>query len=255
MNASLINPARPGVAWLAGGLAVGLLAAVMMGAGMGTARAQDDSEPPTRMISVSGIGRVFVAPDVADISVGVVSQDKEAGVASAKTAEGIDAVIKALLELGIEEKDIKTTQLSLNPIYDWDVNPPRIDGWEATNMVSVTVRDVTQVGAIVDAAVAAGANRIDGVTFRVDDSTAATAEARTAAMANAKATAEQLAKEAGVTITGVISITESSAPAPTPIYMERAMAAGEAMDASVATKVMAGEVEVQVTVFVVYSIE
>jgi uncharacterized protein len=254
VNASVSTPARPGLAWLAGGLAVGLLAASLAGPALGTARAQSDSEEPTRMISVTGTGRVFLKPDIADVSLGVVVQAREALEASQRAAEAMDAVIAALLDLGIAEEDIQTTQLSLNPVYDWNRNPPLITDWEANNVVRVTVRDVEQVGPVVDAAVAAGATRVDGVSFRVDDPTAAEAEARTEAVTSARAKADALAAAAGVTITGVLTISESSMQPPMPIYLERSFAAAEGMDMA-ATPSLPGQVEVQINVYITFSIE
>ena len=108
------------------------------------------------------------------------------------------------------------------------------------------------MGAVVDAATAAGATNVNGITFRVDDATAAEAEARAAAVADARAKADQLAAAADVTIVGVLTMSESGAQAPQPIYMERAamdMAAGSAE-----TPVMPGQVELSIDVFVQYEI-
>jgi uncharacterized protein len=246
---------RPGFRWLAGGLAIGLLAAALAGPAVGAAQAQaaPDDQDTVRSISVNGVGRVKAEPDVADISLGVTKQGDDAASASQEAATVMDAVVKALLGAGIAETDIQTTSISLNPIYDWDNDPPTIEGWEAGNMVNVTVRDVATVGDVVDAATAAGATNINGITFRVDDATAAEAEARDAAVADARAKADQLAAAAGVTITGVISISESGGQAPQPIYFERtmAMAAGDAM---AETPVMPGQVELSITVMVQYEI-
>jgi hypothetical protein len=166
----------------------------------------------------------------------------------------MEAVVAALLEAGVAEGDIQTSSISLNPLYDWDNSPPDIEGWEASNLVNITVRDISTVGDVVDAATAAGATNISGITFRVEDPTAAEAEARSAAVADAQAKAEQLAADAGVSITGVISISESGGQAPEPIFYaqaEMAMAAGDAM---AKTPVMPGQVELSITVMVQYEI-
>ena len=244
---------RSGPRWLAGGLAVGLMAAALAGPAVGAAQAQSDEEDTVRSISVTGTGRVKAEPDVADINLGVTKQGEDAQSAAGEAATTMDAVINALLEAGVAEADIQTTSLSLNPIYDWDENPPDIEGWEASNQVNVTVRDIEAVGAVVDAATAAGATNVNGISFRVEDPTAAEAEARSAAVAAAKAKADQLATDAGVTIIGVISISESGGQPPPPIYMERAafdMAAGEAL----ATPVLPGQVELSISVFIQYEI-
>jgi len=249
-----LTTARPGLRWLAGGLAVALLAAALAGPAVGAAQAQSDSDETVRSINVSGMGRVKVEPDVADVQLGVTKQGVGAKAASSEAATAMDAVIQALLEAGIAEADIQTTNLSLNPVYDWDDNPPNIVGWEASNLVNVTVRDVSQVGAVVDAATAAGATNVNGITFRLEDSTEAEVTARNEAVADAEAKAQQLATAAGVNITGVITITESGGQLPPPIFFSRDTAAF-AMDESAPTPVLPGEVEISVDVNIQYEIE
>src|SRR5665213_1837571 len=97
-------------------------------------------------------------------------------------------VIAALKALGIADKDIQTSNVSLQPTYDYstNANPPRITGYQLSNSVTVTVRDLAKLGDAIDNSLAAGATSIDGVAFRVDDQTAAEAQARQAAMAEAK---------------------------------------------------------------------
>lgn len=253
---NILSISRPSLRWLAGGLAVGLLAASLVGPAVGAATAQTDNSDTLRTISVDGVGRVKAAPDVADVSLGVTEQSKEAADAATQAAEAMDSVITALLALGIDEKDIQTTSLNLNPRYDWNQEPAPIVGWEASNMVNVTVRDIESVGEVVDTAIGAGANSVNGISFRVEDSTEATATARSAAVADAKAKSDQLAADAGVTITGVVSITESGGQAPQPFYMDRAeMAFAAGADTAASTPVLPGEVELSVNVQIQYEIE
>jgi uncharacterized protein YggE len=254
VNTTTLSPSRPGLRWLAGGLAVGLLAASLVGAAVAPAQAQStDADETLRTLSVSGTGRVSAVPDVADISLGVFETAKEAASASQKAAASMDAVVQALLALGIDEKDIQTTSISLNASYDWTKQPAELVGWEASNMVSVTVRDIDAVGDVVDTVVESGANQINGISFRVEDPTEAEMVARSAAVEDARAKAEQLAADMGVEIVGVISISESGGQQPQPIYMDRqemAMAA----DVSAATPVLPGEVELSVNVSIQYEI-
>ena len=120
MNNSL-SPARPSRRALAAGLAAGLLAASLLGTATVSAQSSTDGDETVRSINVSGVGRVKAAPDVADISLGVTIRDKEAGGASQQAAEAMDAVVTALLGMGIAEADIQTTGLSLNPVYELGV--------------------------------------------------------------------------------------------------------------------------------------
>jgi uncharacterized protein YggE len=247
---------RPGLRWLASGLAIGLLAAALVAPAMAQAQSSSDNGDRVPFISVNGVGRIKAEPDVADINLGVTKQGDDAKEASQAAAKAMDAVIQALLAAGIAETDIQTTSISLNPLYDWDENPPDIEGWEASNLVNVTVRDIATVGDVIDAATAAGATNVNGITFRVDDPTAAEAAAREAAVADARAKADQLAAAGGVAVTGVLSMTESGGQAPQPIYFERdtmAMAEGAADMAK--TPVQPGQVELSITVYVEFSIE
>ena len=246
---------RPGLRWLAGGLATGLLAAALIGPAAGVAQAHSDSNDSVRTIDVSGTGRVKVEPDVADIQIGVSKQGEDAQAAAEQAAEAMDAVITSLLDSGVAEADIQTTNLSLNPMYDYNTEPAKIVGWQANNMVLVTIRDITTVGDVIDAATVAGANEISGISFRVDDPAAAEAQARSAAVADAQAKAEQLAADAGVSIIGIISISESGGQPPEPMFFARAEAAFDGGDTSFSTPVLAGEVELSVFVNIQYEIE
>ena len=121
--------------------------------------------------------------------------------------------------------------------------------------MTVTVRDVNAVGDVVGAATNAGATNVQGISFRVDDPSEAEAEARSAAVADARAKADQLAADAGVAIVGVRSITESSFNPPQPIFFERSVAAGEAAFDTAAPPVLPGQTEVSVTVTMQLEIE
>ena len=141
--------------------------------------------------------------------------------------------------------------IGLNPAYDYSGNNPRLIGYDASNTVQVTVRDLTKAGPVIDAATEAGANVVNGISFRVADQSAVEDQARTAAMNDAKAKATTLASAGGVTITGIIAISELSAPTPTPYPFA---VAGVAADSRVSTPVQGGNVELTVSVSVVYAI-
>jgi uncharacterized protein len=236
---------------LASGAALALVA--LAGPAAGVALAQDSIDQPARIISVTGSGRVESAPDLADIQLGVTIQDETASAASGMAAETMTAVIDALRAAGIAETDIQTTQLSLNPVYDWEDSPADIEAWEAANIVTVTLRDVTAIGDIVDAAIAAGATTVNSISFRTSDPSTAQAAAREAAVADAQAKAEQLAAAAGVTITGVLTIVESGQQDTQPLYLNQARMTSE--EASVPTPVLPGEVATWVYVAIQYAIE
>jgi uncharacterized protein YggE len=239
--------------WLFGGLVLGMLVAIA-GAPAFTPRPTQATDPAAtneHTISVSGTGRVVLTPDTADVRLGVTSTARTVKAARASAAAAMTAVVASLRKAGIAEKDIQTTTLSLQPTYDYSTSttPPRVTGYNLTNAVAVTVRDLDVLGDVIDGALAAGATSLDGVAFRVADQAAAEVQARQAAMTEAAAKAKTLADAAHVTIGGVASISESVAPIPYPVYYG---AAGAVKD--VATPVLAGTTEVSVTVAVVYLI-
>jgi len=214
------------------------------------------STTPEHTISVSGTGTVTLKPDVADLHLGVLVSRSTVKAARADAATAMTKVLAAIKALGIDDKDIQTSNVSLQPTYDYSngTNPPRITGFQMSNSVTVTVRDLDKLGDAIDNGLAAGATSLDGVTFRVNDETAAEAQARQAAMAEAKAKADTLAAAAGVSVGGVASISETSAPIPYPITYN--LAAPAAVDGSkVSTPVQAGTTDVTITVAVVYLIK
>jgi uncharacterized protein len=240
--------------WLAVGLAIGLLAAGMASPLFSAPHTFAANPAPTtneHTISVSGTGKVTLSPDTADLRLGVAATGKTVKAVRTQAAASMTAVIAALKKLGIADRDIQTSLVSLQPTYDYSVGtfPPKVTGYQFSDAVSVAIHDLDKVGDAIDDALAAGATTLDGITFRVADEAGAEAQARTAAMAEAKAKAQALASAAGVTITGVASISETIAPTPYPVYFGAA-AAGK--DAS--TPVQPGTTDVSITVAVVYLI-
>ncbi len=249
------STARPRLGWLAAGAFAGLALAVAFGPAlaMRTAQAVDPATAPEHTISVSGLGRVTTTPDVADVRVGVMITREKVRDAQAAAATAMQGVIAALKKAGIADKDIQTTSLSLQPVYDYSSNgnPPRLTGYQIVNSVQATVRKLDTISDVVDGALTAGATTLDGITFRVDNPAAAEAQARDAAMKDARAKADALARAAGVSINGVSSISEQSGSVPVPVpYLQ----AGGAKDAA-STPIQVGTNEVDVSVSVVYLID
>jgi len=249
------STARPRLGWLAVGAFAGLALAVAFGPALAprAARAIDPATTPEHTISVSGLGRVTTVPDVADVRVGVMVTRVKVRDAQAAAATAMAGVIAALRKAGIADKDIQTTSLSLQPVYDYSSSgtPPRLTGYQIVNSVQATVRNLDTISDVIDGALAAGATTLDGITFRVDNPAAAEAQARDAAMKDARAKADALAKAAGVSITGVASISEQSGSAPVPMPYA---AAGAALDKAASTPIAVGTNEVDVSVSVVYLI-
>ena len=239
-----------------GALLVGLAAGPVLGAVSAPQRVvygapSADGDLDEHTISVAGSGKVTVVPDMATINLGVLIQREKAKAAREAGAEAMTKVIASLRALGIDDKDIQTAWVSLNPVYDYQSTTQRITGYQLQNSVTVTVRDLSKISDVLDDAVISGATTVNGIGFDVADRTAAEAQARTAAMVDAKAKADTLANAAGVSITGVASISESVS---TPIWYGPEMAAGAAEDRA-STPVMPGSTDVTITVQVSYLID
>jgi uncharacterized protein YggE len=221
-----------------------------------------DDKPETKTISVSGRGKISAAPNVADINIGVVTQAETARDALSGNNEKMAALHKALKERGVAAKDIQTTNINVSPRYNQPAPPapgqppreftPRIVGYDVTNTVSVTARDLDKLGELLDAVVTAGANQMHGIGFRIDAPDSLLDEARKRAMADARRKADLMAGEAGVVVGPPISITDSGDISPPP---PRPMMGRMATFAKADVPVAAGEEELSVTVHVVYELK
>jgi uncharacterized protein YggE len=224
------------------------LAAAALAAALFTAPALAQVIPPAA-ISVTGEATVSVPPDLAEIDGGVTSEAKTAREASEANNAAMGKVLQALKGAGIEEKDIQTARLSLQPQSAPNRSgPSAIAGYRASNRVTIRVRDVTKVASVIDTLVGAGANEIGGINFVVSQASKLLDEARERAVADARRKAEIYAKAAGVTLGAPLSISEEGNSAPVPY---RRMAAGMAVSAPVAQ----GEETLQVTVSVSWAIK
>lgn len=221
------------------------------------AQAQEAASAPAdlpRVIQVVGEGRATAAPDMARISLGVSHQAKTAGEAMDAMSAGTSAVLARLGAMGVNQADIQTGQLMLEPAYNYNTpdGTPEMIGFIATQMLDVKVRDIGKLGEVLDAVVSDGANRVNGVTFDVADPKAATDEARRDAVADAHDRAELYAEAAGVTLGDLVSISESTVYAPPmPMYDARGGAAAAAESVPVAP----GQLSLMTNVTVTYAIE
>lgn len=218
-----------------------------------TARAGFEGQ---RNITVTGQGEAMGAPDMATLHVGVQTQAKDAAEAARRNEEVVKRIMAALEAQGIAEKDLQTADYSIWPEQRHDPqgeNEMTIVGYRVNNSVRVTVRDIDAVGDVLGAATDAGANSINGISFAIEDSTALEAEARKAAMADARQQAEHLAELAGVRLGEVLQVSLAGGGGyPVPMYKSLRM---ETMDASAAPSVSAGELSVSVQLEVTWLIE
>ncbi|MDT8759161.1 SIMPL domain-containing protein [Sphingomonas psychrotolerans] len=200
------------------------------------------------LLEVSAEGTSTRTPDLAIIQAGVVTQNATAGEAMRQNSARMATVLAALRRAGVAERDVQTSNIALNPQYRYaDKEPPVITGYQASNQVTVRFRDIGKSGAILDALVREGANNISGPNLTIDKPEAALDEARTAAVASARARADLYAKAAGLRVDRILSISEGGAMPPPPMPM---MARAERFSADAATPVVAGEQELRVSLSV-----
>lgn len=232
------------------GLLLGIVVAPIV---VGHSAAADPSTSPDRTVTVSGMGQVSVAPDVADVMIGVMVQKPTVAAAQSAAATSMTSVLAAIKKDGVADKDIVTTDVSLSPVYDYSSNgsAPKLVGQQFSNTVKVTVRDLKSLAAVVDDAMAAGATTINSVSFRLDNPTAVQAQARVIAMKDARSKADVLTGAAGTSVKGVATITETTTQQ-SPIYY--ASTALDAKAAGVATPIQTGSTDIIVQVTVSYLI-
>src|SRR5258707_14280840 len=224
------------------------LAAVALAGALLTAPAWAQIIPPAAS-SVTGEATMLVPPDLAEIGGGVTSEAKTAREASEANNAAMGKVLQALKGAGIEEKDVQTSRLSLQPQSAPNRSgPSAIAGYRASNRVTIRVRDVTKDASVIDTLVGAGANEIGGTNFVVSQASKPLDEAREQAVADARRKAQIYAKAAGVTLGAPLSISEEGSPGPMPF---RKMSAGMAAAAPVAQ----GEETLQVTGSVSWAIK
>ena len=205
-------------------------------------------------LDVSATGEVTRVPDLAIISAGVQTLKPTATAAIEENAARTERVREALKRAGIEDKDIQTSNLSLNPEYQYDQNrAPRLTGYRASNTVNVKFRDLKRTGAILDALVAEGANQINGPSLTIDKPESALDEARAKAIVNGRMRADLYARALGMRVVRLISVSESGGYAVPPPMPMVAMMAERSADAS--SKIDPGTQQLQVSVAMSFELQ
>ncbi len=213
-----------------------------------------DTSAPTKTISVTGSGEVFGKPDVAYISLGVDQSDKDASKAIDSANTTLTAIVKALSDAGVKDEDIQTTSYNIYPEDPTDPQTGQPTGdriYHVTLAVTVTIRDINKVGAVITAGLNAGANTINNLSFGIADAKTLEADARKAAVADAADRAKQLAEAAGVTLGTPIAISESIGSVPVPMFNRVA----DSFAAAAPPQINGGQLSVSITVNITYSIQ
>lgn len=212
-----------------------------------------DSMFQATTLNLAAYGETRIAPNMATISLGVMTQAPTAQGAMQANAQNMSRVVDSLRKAGIAAKDIQTSGLNLNPQYQYIENqPPKLIGYQASNQVTVTVHDLSRLGQAVDATVSAGANQVNGVSFGLDDPTAAENAAREAAVKALQAKADLYARATGYRVARMVTLSEgaSSYAVPPPMPMAMASFRKEGADTSVSP----GELKVRVDITGLYQL-
>jgi uncharacterized protein YggE len=200
------------------------------------------------LVTVTGEGQVNVTPDLAVIRAGITTRAKAAREASEANAKAMTPVMATLKEAGIAEQDIQTSRLSLQPFREARPNElDRLAGFQASNQLTIKVRDLNKISDIIDRMVSAGANDVSGVNFVVSTPSKALDQAREQAVADARRKAEIYARAANVRLGAAVSIAEEGSAAPGPIMAQR-------MSAAAATPISIGEETQRVSVTVSFEL-
>jgi uncharacterized protein YggE len=249
--------------WLAGLVALVVPAVALAGCTGDTTEGQIAGSPveinlnnQQEGIWVNGEGEVTAIPDIANISLGIEAQAATVTEARTEAATAMEEVIKALTDKGVADKDIRTQYFNISKVTRWDDETRQevVIGYRVTNTVDVKIREIDEAGSIIDAVALAGGDltRVNGISFTIDDPTVYQREARDKAMADAKGRAEQLATLAGVTLGKPIYISESYYYPRGTSY--KGISAVDMEEAAPMTPISPGEMEITLSVQVVYAI-
>jgi len=209
------------------------------------------AQTPDRAITVTARAEVQAEPDLATLTLGVEATAKTAAAAMAQASDSTAAVLDYLAEAGVEKADMQTSQLSLNPIWsNYSASNPtrRIDGFAASNMVTVRVRDLDSLGRVLDQVIQKGANSFRGLSFGLQNPDPLMDQARIEAVQEARRKAELYAQAAGVTLGPLVSLSEAGNVVPQPMMMM------EAARMSADVPIAMGEVGISAGVTLVFEI-
>lgn len=206
----------------------------------------------TDTFSVSGEGKITMIPDIAVVNVGVTAQGPNVSTVQSQLNAKMNAITQAIKRLGVDGKDIQTSNYNISPTYDYTNPVQRVTGYQANSNLTIKVRKIDNANSVIDAATANGANQVGGVSFDVDDKTKAENQARELAVADAKSKAEAAARAAGFKLGRIINYSEGGGASPRPMMFDKALPVAGGGGAP--TQVEPGSSELSVTVNLSYEI-
>ncbi len=225
------------------------VAAISVRPGAATGAPATDT-PAAHTITVSATGKITIVPDVARVNLGVTVSKTTVKAARQAGAKAMTDILAAIKALGVADADIQTTNLSLYPQYG-NSSTPRVVGYQISQQIQVTVRDLDKAGDVVDAAMANGATDVNGISFEIADPVKAQNDARAAAVSAARTSAQAMAAAGNVSLGTVVSITDGTPPSP--IYYGYGAAKGAAVP-DAATPIQPGTQDLSAMVTVVFEI-
>ena len=205
-----------------------------------------------RTMNVTGVGQIYLVPDLAYINIGVHSEAEDVATALSNNTQQAQKVADALINMSIDPKDIQTTTFNVYPQQKYGPNGETLATvYAVDNTVNVTVRDLTKLGSLLDAVIGAGANNINSITFDSSAKAQAMIDARKAAINDARQQAQTLATAAGVTLDAIQSINVSTSN-PIPTYDTKS---GSSFAPSAAVPVSAGQLLIEVDAYLIFAIK
>ncbi|MBU3935001.1 SIMPL domain-containing protein [Patescibacteria group bacterium] len=205
-----------------------------------------------REITISGEGKVYVIPDIATVQLGVTNEGDDISVIVQENTETMNNILEDIKGLGIDEKDIKTTQYSIYPRYDWTRGERIFKGYTITQQINIKIRDFSKIGDVLSKGTENGANLVGDLQFAIDDQEKVRQKAREEAIAQAKIKAENIAKASGLKIVKILNIQESYSPYYYGSVMEKS-GLGGGMEI-LAPEIQPGQQEVAITIYLTYRV-
>jgi uncharacterized protein YggE len=231
-----------------------LLGALVLSACGPAAIAPASVETP-RTLNITGVGTVNLTPDIAYIYLGVHTEMSSASEAVAENNAQTEKVIAALKKMGVDSKDIRTTNFSIWPSQNYGPDGLPLDmKYVVDNTVYVTVRNLAKLGDLLDSVISAGANTVNSIQFDIADKTAAAKEARDLAVKNAQEQAQELAAAAGVTLGDITNISFYDS-VPYPVFGGYGKGGGGGAAEAIAVPIQPGELTITVSVSMTYEIK
>lgn len=215
-------------------------------------------DSPVPVLTVRGSGEVSAAPDQALVQLGAAAQSEKAEDAQQQVNRIVGAILKAVKAAGIPAENISTTELTLGPVYERtnrgpaeQANLPRIVGYLATNVVRVEIHEINNIGAVIDAGIGAGANRLEGLSFGLKDDTLFRKKALQQAVLNAREKAEAIASALNLRLVRILEVSEEGVHMLQPQFRTLRMNSA----AAESTPVIPGQIQVSASVIIGYQIE